>query len=63
MGLYERLLDLATILGEYYGHWNLGRGLMYNQEVMADIKANYTDTEIEQAILIMLREVAWSKGA
>lgn len=58
MGLYERLKDLANILGDYYGYWGVREGVTRNIEVAKDIAKNYTKDEIEEARRILMKQLA-----
>ena len=59
MGLYERLLDLATRLGELDGHWGESK-IAGNLEERKKLELEYTPDEIKEAQKIMLKQLTFS---
>lgn len=60
MGLYEKLKDLAHMLGDYLGTWGVREGITNNDTIIQEIMNNYTLDEIAEAHRILLKQVAES---
>lgn len=61
MGLYEKLHDLAHMLGDYYGSWGYREGITGDLNFALDIVKNYTIDEIEEAKNILIKQIADSR--
>lgn len=60
MNLYEKLLDLAQMLGEYHGFWHKD-GMAGNKSIWEEIQTNYTKEEVDEATKIMYKQLSWSQ--
>ena len=58
-GLYEKLHDLAHMLGDYHGNWGYKEGITGNLDFALDIVKNYTSDEINEARNILLKQLAY----
>lgn len=60
-GLYEKLHDLAHMLGDYYGNWGYKEGVTGSLTFALEIVKNYTLDEIEEARKILMKQIADSR--
>lgn len=60
ISLYERLLDLAQMLGAIEGHWTMGGLAKGNIDARDQILENYTPEEVAEANRILEKQLSWS---